>query len=123
MDRKETAGPSTSLRFGRDDNFVLKVDEFARKTNKVTASRDDKWGVVTFMRGRQIGWTEKKQQVRLDFAQGRLSTALSCGPTASRITMLWEFDEKHPRQVSAYLPPALHFDWGERRSKILMSQM
>jgi hypothetical protein len=22
MDRKETAGPSTSLRFGRDDNFV-----------------------------------------------------------------------------------------------------
>jgi hypothetical protein len=22
-----------------------------------------KWGVVTFIRGRQIGWTEKKQQV------------------------------------------------------------
>jgi hypothetical protein len=23
----------------------------------------DKWKVVTFIRGRQIGWTEKKQQV------------------------------------------------------------
>ena len=25
--------------------------------------RDDKWRVVTFIRGRQIGWIEKKQQV------------------------------------------------------------
>jgi hypothetical protein len=42
-EQKETAGPSTALRSGRDDNFVLKVDEFARKTNKVTDSpRDDK---------------------------------------------------------------------------------
>jgi hypothetical protein len=41
--------------------------------------RDDKWGVVTFIRGRQIGWTEKKQQVPFDFAQGRLSTSLRFG--------------------------------------------
>jgi hypothetical protein len=26
-------------------------------------ARDDKWRVVTFSKGRQIGWTEKKQQV------------------------------------------------------------
>jgi hypothetical protein len=26
-------------------------------------ARDDKWRVVTFIRGRQIGWTEKKQRV------------------------------------------------------------
>jgi hypothetical protein len=25
--------------------------------------RDDKWRVVTFIRGLQIGWTEKKPQV------------------------------------------------------------
>src|ERR1700678_3639610 len=34
MDRKETAGPSTTARFGRDAKHV--------KINKVTASRDDK---------------------------------------------------------------------------------
>jgi hypothetical protein len=39
-------------------------------------ARDDKWKVVTFIRGRQIGWTEKKQQVPFDFAQGTLSTSL-----------------------------------------------
>jgi hypothetical protein len=40
------------------------LDGFARKINKVTASRDDKWRVVTFIRGRQIGWTEKKRHLR-----------------------------------------------------------
>jgi hypothetical protein len=39
---------------------------------------------VTFIRSRQIGWIEKKQQVPFDFAQGRLSTALRFGPTARR---------------------------------------
>ena len=37
---RRTAGPSAALRSGRDD----------------------KWWVVTFIKGRQIGWTEKTQQ-------------------------------------------------------------
>ena len=40
--------------------------------------------VVTFIRGGQIGWTERKQQVPFDFAQGRLSTSLRFGSTAGR---------------------------------------
>ena len=47
-------------------------------------ARGDKWRAVTFIRGRQIGWTEKNQQVPFDFAQGRLSTSLRFGPTARR---------------------------------------
>jgi hypothetical protein len=39
---------------------------------------------VTFIRGGQIGWTERKQQVPFDFAQGRLSTSLRFGSTAGR---------------------------------------
>jgi hypothetical protein len=83
MDRKKQQVPP--LRFapvGMTNSF--KLDDFARKINKVTASRDDKWRVVTFMRDRQIGWTEKKQQVPFDFAQGRLSTSLRSGSTAGR---------------------------------------
>jgi hypothetical protein len=40
--------------------------------------------VVTFIRGRQIGRIEKKQQVPFDFAQGRLSTSLRFSSTAGR---------------------------------------
>jgi hypothetical protein len=82
------------------------------KINKVTAAQDDesvgelterrtscgepgrtagpsaalgmtKGRAVTSIRGRQIGWTEKKQQVPFDFAQGRLSS-FRFGPTARR---------------------------------------
>jgi hypothetical protein len=37
-----------------DESSVVGNPEYAR---------DDKWGVVTLIRGCRIGWTEKKQQV------------------------------------------------------------
>jgi hypothetical protein len=48
--QKETAGTSGSMarRDRRDDKFA-KVDDFARKINKVTASRDDNLEAVTFI--------------------------------------------------------------------------
>jgi hypothetical protein len=39
--------------------------------------------VVTFIRGPQIGWTEKKQQVPFDFAQGTSLHFASVGMTIS----------------------------------------
>jgi hypothetical protein len=50
MDRKKqqvTSG-STARRDRRDDKFA-KVDDFARKINKVTASQDDNLEAVTFI--------------------------------------------------------------------------
>jgi len=69
-----TAGPSAAPDFL--SNTVASVD-FMRLSNgephtlplveplsrKSGYARDDKWRVVTLIRGRQIGWTEKKQQI------------------------------------------------------------
>ena len=75
MDRWETAGPSTSLRFGRDDNFVGELTERkplcgSRGTLQVPPLRCASVGMtkgraVNFIRGRQFGWTDGKEQVPL----------------------------------------------------------
>jgi hypothetical protein len=62
MDGKETAGPSTALRSGRDDKFVGELTERKPLCGSRYA-RDDKWRAVTFIRSRQIGWMEAKPQV------------------------------------------------------------
>jgi hypothetical protein len=45
------------------ETFVRKPGRTAGPSTALRSGRDDKWWVVTFIRGRQIGWTEKTQQV------------------------------------------------------------
>ena len=61
------------MRTNKTQTFVW---EPGRTADPSAALGMTKGRVVTFIRGRQIGWTEKKQQVPFDFAQGRLSTPL-----------------------------------------------
>src|SRR5277367_5720933 len=52
----------------QDDDSVGELTERrplcgSRGAPQIGCARDDKWRVVTFIRGRQVGWTEKNQQV------------------------------------------------------------
>ena len=55
-------------RSAQDDDSVGELKErrplcVSRGALQLGCARDDKWRVVTFIRGRQIGWTEKEQRV------------------------------------------------------------
>jgi hypothetical protein len=110
MDRKATAGPSAFSEFpvrpggvGRLHAAFLKESRIRGRCESSVVgnpeyARDDKWRVVTFIRGCRIGWTEKQQQVpRLsqDFLSGlvalvdfmRLSLKKAAyGRTTARLT-------------------------------------
>jgi hypothetical protein len=60
------------------------VREPGRTADPSAALGMTKGRAVTFIRNRQMRWTEKKQQVPFDFAQGRPSTSLRFGSTARR---------------------------------------
>jgi hypothetical protein len=49
------------MRLSNGESHTLPLVE--PRSRKSGCARDDKWRVVTFIRDRQIGWTEKKRQL------------------------------------------------------------
>jgi hypothetical protein len=70
-----------------------------QRGRKFGCARDDKWRVVTFIKGRQIGWTEKKQQASVGMTItvkiNKVTASQdddSVGPLATiRLTDFWTF--------------------------------
>jgi len=84
------------------------VREPGRTADPSAALGMTKRRVVTFIRGRQIGWTEKKQQV----------SPLRFAPVPRRagtggMTILWENQKRNSRfgVTNSLLPCGIHVNW------------
>ena len=83
----------SARRFAQDDDSVVGIKNIGssakkhEKIEKVTGSQDDKRRVVTLVRNRQIGWTERNSR-SLHYASLRpeaVTFLISCGRKAAKI--------------------------------------